>query len=284
MMHSNLALRLDARTGRARYNRAHRPRWPTGPYLSYRRLMLELNKEFRKILIEEVISAIPSSVLRNDAIWTMGIEDGIRTARERAEELFGADVVSSALQRVFWRLDTQNTNTVRASLGVGATRKHLRRSAFIGEAILARMPNEHELAGYVADNVALIRSIPGKCLDQVGDLVASARLSDIREEDLRKAILERWSVSKSRAELIARDQIGKINARMTESKHAQVGIRRYTWSTSRDERVRDGHEDLEGTVHEYSNPPVVDEATGRRANPGEDYQCRCVAIPYLEAA
>jgi uncharacterized protein with gpF-like domain len=50
--------------------------------------------------------------------------------------------------------------------------------------------------------------------------------------------------------------------------------------------VRKRHRELgamseSGTVFKYSEPPIVDVRTGRRANPGEDFQCRCTANPII---
>jgi SPP1 gp7 family putative phage head morphogenesis protein len=59
-------------------------------------------------------------------------------------------------------------------------------------------------------------------------------------------------------------------------------VTQYRWSTGRDERVRESHRDLEESVHSWDDPPVVDDKTGRRAHPGQDYQCRCVPIPMVD--
>jgi GNAT superfamily N-acetyltransferase len=45
--------------------------------------------------------------------------------------------------------------------------------------------------------------------------------------------------------------------------------------------VRDMHDELEGTEHAWDDPPVTDKY-GNRNHPGEDYQCRCVAVPILD--
>ncbi|MDP3278283.1 MAG: minor capsid protein [Deltaproteobacteria bacterium] len=99
--------------------------------------------------------------------------------------------------------------------------------------------------------------------------------------EVAKRVREQTSASKSKAELTARDQVLKLNSAITQDQHLAAGITEYEWSTSGDERVRDGHKKLDGKRFKYAEPPVVD-ASGRRANPGEDYQCRCVAVPVLD--
>lgn len=142
-------------------------------------------------------------------------------------------------------------------------------------------------------NVQLITSVQTDMLDQVSDVVGEAFDAGTRVEILKKRIQERFDVSDSRAALIARDQVLKLNANITQQRQQDAGVTKYKWSTSRDERVRgnpagkypdttDNHFRLEGTVHSWDEPPIVDTATGRTAHPGEDYQCRCVAIPIFD--
>ena len=64
-------------------------------------------------------------------------------------------------------------------------------------------------------------------------------------------------------------------------RYEDVGIRRYMWSTSGDVRVRHDHKELNGKIFYFDNPPITDKATGARNNPGEDFGCRCVAIPVM---
>lgn len=124
----------------------------------------------------------------------------------------------------------------------------------------------------------LIRSVTYEKMLRIRKVLDANR--GARVENVAKRIREETSVSRSKAELIARDQVAKLNAAVTWSRHTAAGITEYTWSTSGDERVRPGHARLDGQRFKYAKPPVVDES-GRRANPGEDYQCRCLAVPVL---
>lgn len=130
-------------------------------------------------------------------------------------------------------------------------------------------------------NVYLIGSISGTVLDQARGVIEESFRAGLRVEDLGKLLSERFDVAESRAILIARDQTGKMNAQITEARNRDLGVTKYTWQTSGDGRVRDGHAELNGTVHRYDDPPVTNDE-GDRNNPGEDYQCRCNAQPLLE--
>jgi SPP1 gp7 family putative phage head morphogenesis protein len=137
------------------------------------------------------------------------------------------------------------------------------------------------LDAWQRENVALITSIAERLHEDVIETVRDATRAGVRVETLAADLAERYGVSESRAELIARDQTLKANADLTAIRHETAGIERYVWSTSRDERVRPMHADLEGTIHAWDDPPVTNER-GDKNHPGGDYQCRCVAIPVLD--
>ena len=109
-------------------------------------------------------------------------------------------------------------------------------------------------------------------LDDVSYTIEEAHRGGWRVEKLAVELRERYGVSDSRASLIARDQTLKLNGTINKHRQTAVGIEQYKWSTSHDERVREAHRRLNNTIQKWSIPPEV-------GHPGEDYQCRCVAIP-----
>lgn len=124
-------------------------------------------------------------------------------------------------------------------------------------------------------NVQLIKSIRSQYLDKVQNAVTQAVVNGTLNKDLVQQIKDIGKTTEKRAIFIARDQSSKLNAALTQARHEDVGITKYTWSTSGDERVRESHAEKDGQVFEYANPPAD---TG---HPAHDYNCRCVAIPYL---
>lgn len=123
-------------------------------------------------------------------------------------------------------------------------------------------------------NLSLISNASEEYIDQVEAVLDKAFTEGLRVEELLELLIERASVSESRAELIARDQTLKLNGQITKTRCQNAGIDRYTWSTSQDDRVRPSHEELEGLDFDFSDPPDV-------GNPGDDFQCRCVAVPIV---
>jgi len=147
----------------------------------------------------------------------------------------------------------------------------------------------HLVDGFREENLRLVTAATQDFADEVQDVFESAGVNGLRVEELRKKLQERVDVSRSRAELIARDQVLKLNGQINQTRQQKAGITQYTWSTSLDERVREpkpgklgpDHASLEGQVCDWNNPPVVDTKTGRRAHPGQDFQCRCISIPVV---
>lgn len=80
--------------------------------------------------------------------------------------------------------------------------------------------------------------------------------------------------------------ISRVRARVlgweskrNEKHQVEAGIKRYTWRTKRDSKVRPDHVRLDGTIQRWSRPPVADTKSGFRAHPGGCKYCRCVGDP-----
>jgi uncharacterized protein with gpF-like domain len=110
------------------------------------------------------------------------------------------------------------------------------------------------------------------------------------------------SLTVNRANLIARDQIGKLNGEMTKNRNIELDINMYIWQTSLDERVRGNptgkyadavpsHWEMENRLCRWDNPNVYSDDGGitwllrpfnaPKAHPGEEIQCRCSSLPYF---
>lgn len=103
-----------------------------------------------------------------------------------------------------------------------------------------------------------------------------------RAQALEGLIRENYGVSQRKAKFLARQETSLLLSKFRESRYSDVGVRKYRWSTSHDERVRSDHRHLNGKIFCFDEPPVTDKRTGARNNPGEDFGCRCVAIGLVE--
>ena len=144
-------------------------------------------------------------------------------------------------------------------------------------AYLRNSPNIVERVNELTvSNIQLIKSIRTQYLDKVQNSVMQAMVQGTLNKDLAEQLKKLGKDVENRAMLIARDQSSKLNAALTRARHEEAGIKKYMWSTSGDERVRESHAEKDGQIFEYTNPPAD---TG---HPGHDVNCRCVAIPVFD--
>lgn len=136
------------------------------------------------------------------------------------------------------------------------------------------------LEKWVSANVDLIKTVPRDSLGSLKEKVYSDYMNGRSTTNIVKELQRQYGMDKRRARLIARDQTAKLNANITQSQQRDAGVSKYKWSTVGDARVRDSHDDLDGELFSWDNPPETD--GGRRCHPGEDYQCRCCAIPVFD--
>lgn len=140
------------------------------------------------------------------------------------------------------------------------------------------------LQEWIDQNVSLIKSIPQEALSEMHSIVSQGFKTGATLTSIEKEIRNTYHVKRSSAKLLARDQIAKLNGQLTKQQQTDAGVNEYIWSTSGDSRVRETHKKLDGKKFRWDDPPVVTPPGKpvRRCHPGEDYQCRCVALPVFD--
>ena len=98
----------------------------------------------------------------------------------------------------------------------------------------------------------------------------------ITSRGLAEIIQKEFDMTKRHAEFIARQETRIIKSKIIRDRALRTGHSRYIWRTAHDDRVRDMHARLDGEVCDFNNPPIINNQ-GDRGNPGEDYNCRCIA-------
>lgn len=141
---------------------------------------------------------------------------------------------------------------------------------------------KNKLARMYADSLKpYIKKFGSEEINDIRALVKANAETGYRFDSLVKRIENRYDVSKTKASFLARQETALYTSAARRQRFGDVGITSYIWRTAGDAEVRADHRKLNGRVFEYSRPPVVDEATGRRDNPGQDFNCRCVDEPVL---
>ena len=148
---------------------------------------------------------------------------------------------------------------------------------------------EEAIRRWISENILKIKSLPTETLGNMRQIILDSYMKGKSIRDIQKDIQEEYNVSKRYAQLLARDQIATLNAQITKLQQQDAGCRKYKWSTSHDSRVRDCHRSLNGKTFSWDDPPEMwyetksgRVYTGRHCHPGEDYCCRCVAIPVFD--
>lgn len=256
----------DARVARRELHRAHLPhRWADLEYQrTVRALVRGVQRAILAIVHEQVL---PASQTRHDAP-NSSVPDRAklllnnRLAAKIAKHL--RDKVGVAFDVMASKVDRKN----RAAMQLVGIPVNDAAAGLHGRMVEAR-----------ERSVQLITSLQDDWYQDIRGILDGSQ--GLRHEEIGEQIAKATGIAERHAGFIARDQVAKWNADLTEARHRAVGITRYRWSTSRDERVRPSHRELDGQEFEYDDPPETNDQ-GDTNNPGEDYGCRCTATPVLD--
>lgn len=98
---------------------------------------------------------------------------------------------------------------------------------------------------------------------------------------LKRIVENERDTADKRMDMLADQSVSEFVAHNRKALYVPAGLTSYIWQTREDERVRDGHRALNQRVFSWNEPPIVNPYTGKRCHPGEDMNCRCIAIPVL---
>jgi SPP1 gp7 family putative phage head morphogenesis protein len=258
-------------------------KFPHGHEYAYRKLLLNLSHTLKLSIKKHLAPVVPKmaaeagdihalptgTIVRQDA-W----QDDMRRAMDKiAREM--VDPTDRTIKQMIAlgpQINRYNKDEwrqlVRSQYGVDPTKEDPERFNAL-------------LAQWSRNNALLIKDIPTKTMNQIQQLSTQALLSGKTVSDMTSEVYdimaERTDVTDSRAKLIARDQVAKLNGQLTQQRQRDIGVEGYIWRTVGDERVRDTHEEVDGQYFSWDNPPSETDDN----HPGEDYQCRCWAEPVL---
>lgn len=143
---------------------------------------------------------------------------------------------------------------------------------------------------WVEQNVSVITDLRSEYLKSIKNTIADGFKKGLSTRDVANQINEKTGVSLRRAKNIARNEIGNLNAALTEKRDEELGLDEYTWRNVGDERVRGAPEGGVGGKYPHAIPSHVARGGERfkykdppeGGNPGEDFLCRCYAEAVIE--
>jgi len=152
------------------------------------------------------------------------------------------------------------------------------------------------ISAFVTENVSLIKKLQDQTTEDIREIITRGVKQGKRHETIAQEILNGTDLqkgvfrkTKTRAKLIARDQVNKLNGQLQQLRQTDIGITRYIWQTSRDERVRSSHRAMDTRSCVWHNSSVYIGSDnkhhsrsgigGVESHPGQPIQCRCNASP-----
>lgn len=240
---------------------------PTLVSVEYAKALLPFLQVAWALVEREVLPLAQQELSRRDADWN--------TLLDRLSERFFGQLSTAELSEVIRRFASRTSawnkdqlyKQIQAGLGVELP---------FFEPGFSKMVED-----FLAENLALVKSIPNRFLDEVEAEVVRAVKEGRRYEDLATTLRDRFGIAERRAEVLARDQVGKFYADVNQVRQEELGLTHYRWRTMNDGRVRDQHQKREGKRFSWKTPPAG-------GHPGEAPLCRCYAepdlSPFLEAA
>ena len=135
------------------------------------------------------------------------------------------------------------------------------------------------LESSIAENIALIKSIPVQYLNQVEGAVMRSYSAGRDLATMVKDIQAIYPVTKRRAAFIAIDQSNKANAVVNRVRQLELGITEAIWLHSHAGKVpRKSHVAANGKKYSIADGCLID---GEKIQPGTLPRCRCVSRPIL---
>lgn len=229
------------------------------------------------------MSQLPMDVRLVIAVSQVSIDDKLKKIERKLEEIASEDLsdklnISSILDRNLFKLEKDFQKSIE------------------NITVEPQLTDEQrkKLADEWENNMRLyIKTFSDDQIKELRQKVKENVNLGIRRENLIKIFQESYGVTYNKAKFWAHQETNLMMAKYKETKYVSAGIPEYKWACVhmphqsspqaiyKPGDVRYSHGILEGKIFNWNDPPVTtppDQAQ-RRNNPGQDYNCRCFAIP-----
>jgi len=268
-------------------------RYPRQYEILYRSFAVSIVSALREAT-GEILGRLPHVIAQRDAethtdAWPDSLDNLLTTLRIGFNDIAHSEKIKARLLDIGQKTsdwnDKQWQETLLKVLGVDV----YRRESFLGS----------HLKSFVQEGASLITKLTEDTYHDVATTITRGIRSGDRVNTIKDAILTETDLGpgvfnkvETRARLIARDQVGKLNGELTRIRQEGIGVKWYRWHTVLDERVRESHAVLDGKICRWDDSTVYadsiedaladnwlqrSEINGVEMQPGEDYQCRCWA-------
>jgi SPP1 gp7 family putative phage head morphogenesis protein len=243
---------------------------------AYERVLRAMLREIAAMVRRDVVTAYAREMAAKEGALS---DLEVKGIGERFASIFGT------IRLFIGRLEGIADQMAGRIFGAEAERHTERFAASVRSAIginMAHVISTNDLADALslaaARNAGLIRDLAEAQVNRVSRATMDALARGKTVKQFTADLTREFSFGDKRAALIARNEIGSLNAEMTKLRQEQAGITKYRWSSSQDERTRPLHASLDGTVHEWAKPGPAEDG----GHPGSPINCRCVGIGLVE--
>ena len=137
-----------------------------------------------------------------------------------------------------------------------------------------------------------IKTFTEEQIQELREKIKESYFKGDRYGSLVQSIRQSYGVTERKAEFLARNETKGLAAAYQGARYVEAGVPGYHWkavSGTAAHPTRHRHRELSemsdrGKIFYWNKPPVTTEPGQpvRRNNPGQDYNCRCSAIPVYE--
>lgn len=222
----------------------------------------------------------------NKSIAGLSIADAALKIIEITQSAEYNRMVDMAVLNMITMVKAENEKSWRAAASTGSSGRAIYESL---RGDVAKRGTKSAISQILLENARLIRSVPRDVAKRITQKTYEHFLQGVRVPTAMQTVMSEapWLTPK-RARLIARTEISKANAALTEVRSRDMGANWYIWRSSKDERVRHSHAFMEGVIINWDNSPNPESLSGER-NVFGDYHagccpnCRCYAEPLIDS-
>ena len=241
------------------------------------------NSEKNSYKLEE--SKIPFDVMSSIYLSKANFDEKLKKIDKKLEEISSEQIaeklnISSIFDRVIFKMEDDFKKSV----------KNITVTAQLNDAQRKQIADEWQ------NNMRLyIKNFTEEQIKDLRQKVNDNVFSGVRRENLIKSFQESYGATYNKAKFWAHQETNLLMAKFKEVKYVDAGVPEYKWACVhmphqkspnaiyKPGEVRYSHGILEGKIFSWNDPPVTTapEQPQRRNNPGQDYNCRCFAIPIV---
>lgn len=143
---------------------------------------------------------------------------------------------------------------------------------------------------WVQDGSDAMRKISSTVMERMKKTIEDGYRAGKPVSEMKREIQHVYSTLKGEVASNAASSVSTLNCECVKANQEDAGVKEYVWYTRRDARVRPCHASYDGKTFRWDGPPEMwyqtkhegKVWTGRYCHPGQDYGCRCMAVPVLD--